>query len=83
MGWTYNTADDVQNEGPKITAVAVVLTGASLSISLLRFYVRVCMIKSFGAGMSFNRLFYRFVADNILTDDWALLFTWVGRRVCI
>jgi hypothetical protein len=50
MGWTYNTADEVENEGPRIAAVAIILTAASLGISLLRFYVRVCMIKSFGAG---------------------------------
>jgi hypothetical protein len=51
MGWTYNTADDVENGGPHIAAVAIVLTAASLGISLLRLYVRVWMIKAIGAGM--------------------------------
>ncbi|KAH3907540.1 hypothetical protein HBI56_159650 [Parastagonospora nodorum] len=49
MGWTYNTADDIANDGPQITAVAIVLTSASLSILLLRMYVRVWMIKAVGA----------------------------------
>jgi hypothetical protein len=56
MGWTYNTADDVENRGPQITAVAIVLTSASLGISLLRLYVRVWMIKAIGAGMYNHKL---------------------------
>jgi hypothetical protein len=51
MGWTYNTADDVANDGPRITAVAVALTSASLSILLVRLYVRIRMIKAIGIGM--------------------------------
>ena len=50
MGWTYNTADDVPNDGPQIAAVAIALTAMSSVILLLRFYVRVCMIKAVGAG---------------------------------
>jgi hypothetical protein len=50
MGWTYNTADNVENEGPRIVAIAIILTASSLGISLLRFYVRVWMIKAIGAG---------------------------------
>jgi hypothetical protein len=50
MGWTYNTPDGVPNDGPHITAVAIVFTAMSLSILLLRFYVRGVMIKAIGAG---------------------------------
>jgi hypothetical protein len=50
MGWTYNTDDNVANNGPHITAVAIVLTSASLGTLLLRLHVRVWMIKAIGAG---------------------------------
>lgn len=50
MGWTYNALDGVPNDGPLITAVAIIFTMLSLSILLLRFYVRGVMIKAIGAG---------------------------------
>jgi hypothetical protein len=50
MSWTYNTADDVANEGPHITAIAIAFTTVSLLILSLRFYVRGCMTKAIGAG---------------------------------
>jgi hypothetical protein len=50
MGWTYNTADDIANDGPHITAIAIAFTTVSLLILSLRFYVRGCMIKAIGAG---------------------------------
>lgn len=53
MGWTYNTADNVANDGPLISMVAIVFTTLSLAILLLRFYVRGYMIKSFGVGKLF------------------------------
>ncbi|CAN9414074.1 unnamed protein product [Alternaria alternata] len=49
MGWTYNTPDDAANDGPHITAVAIIFTALSLSILSLRFYVRGWMIKAIGA----------------------------------
>lgn len=50
MAWTYNTPDGVPNEGPQITAVVIIFTATSLSILLLRFYVRGFIIKAVGAG---------------------------------
>jgi hypothetical protein len=50
MGWTYNAADNVANDGPRITAVAVALTAASLSVLSIRLYVRIWMIKAMGIG---------------------------------
>jgi hypothetical protein len=50
MGWTYNTPDDVPNDGPQITAIAIVFTAVSFLVLTLRFYVRGCMIKAIGAG---------------------------------
>lgn len=55
MGWTYNTPDGVANDGPRITAVAIVLTTVSLSSLLLRLYVRGYMLKAVGAGEWFTR----------------------------
>jgi hypothetical protein len=53
MGWTYNTADNVANDGPLISMVAIVLTALSLAMLLLRFYVRGYMIKAVGVGKLF------------------------------
>ena len=53
MGWAYNTADNVANDGPLISIVAVVFTALSLAMLLLRFYVRGYMIKAIGVGKSF------------------------------
>jgi hypothetical protein len=50
MGWTYNTRDDVPNDGPQVAAIAIVFTAVSLAILSLRIYVRGFMIKAFGAG---------------------------------
>lgn len=54
MGWTYNTPDGVANDGPQISAVAIVFTSVSLLVLLLRFYVRGCMVKAIGAGTYFS-----------------------------
>jgi hypothetical protein len=53
MGWTYNTADGVANDGPLISIVAIVFTALSLTMLLLRFYVRGYMIKAVGVGKFF------------------------------
>ena len=50
MGWTYNTPDDIANEGPQITAIAIIFTAVSLLVLTLRFYVRGCITKAIGAG---------------------------------
>jgi hypothetical protein len=60
MGWTYNTADHVANDGRQISAVATVFTALSFAILLLRFYVRGYMIKAIGAGT------YRRVPDFVI-----------------
>jgi hypothetical protein len=80
MGWTYNTPDDVPNEGPQITAVAIALTAMSLVVLLLRFYVRVCMIKAIGAGMYCYLV--RLLADLEVLDDYVLIITWVRQHYC-
>jgi hypothetical protein len=67
MGWTYNTADSVANDGPQITAVAIALTSASLSFLLLRLYVRVWMIKAIGAGTYDDLLAFLHTADEWLS----------------
>jgi hypothetical protein len=54
MGWTYNTPDDAENDGPQITAIAIVFTAVSLLVLSLRFYVRGYMIKAIGAGTYFD-----------------------------
>lgn len=48
MAWTYNAADDVPSEGSYITSIAVAFTAAALLAVVLRFYVRVILVKSFG-----------------------------------
>ncbi|RII10599.1 hypothetical protein CUC08_Gglean006594 [Alternaria sp. MG1] len=63
MGWTYNTPDDAANDGPHITAVAIIFTALSLSILSLRFYVRGWMIKAIGAD------------DWILIATWVSSYT--------
>ena len=53
MGWTYNTAHTVANDGPLISIVAITFTALSLAMLLLRFYVRGYMIKAVGVGKLF------------------------------
>lgn len=65
MGWTYNTPDDIPNDGPQISAVAIVFTVASLTVLLLRFYVRAYMIKAVGAG----KQLYIFVLRPVTRTD--------------
>ena len=78
MGWTYNTADSVANDGPLITGVAIALTATSLSVLLLRLYVRLWMIKATGAGMSHRFLIFQSLTiDCRISDDYVLIFTWV------
>ncbi|KXJ87148.1 hypothetical protein Micbo1qcDRAFT_218430 [Microdochium bolleyi] len=49
MGWTFNTADDTPNDGPKLTTIATVFTVLSFFFLSLRFYVRGIMIKAVGS----------------------------------
>ncbi|KAI1084434.1 integral membrane protein [Whalleya microplaca] len=50
MAWVYNTADGTSARGGHgLTIFAIVLTAASLSAVVLRFYVRRCLVKSVGA----------------------------------
>lgn len=51
MGWTFNTVDpDAPTDGPKISAVAIVMTTLAMVAVILRVYVRQRMVKAFGAG---------------------------------
>jgi hypothetical protein len=77
MGWTYNTPDGVPNDGPHITAVAIVFTAMSLSILLLRFYVRGVMIKAIGAGKRLSCSCHASLPPLTFIDDYVLIFTWV------
>lgn len=53
MGWTLNTVDpDAPTDGPKISAVAIVMTTLAMVAVILRVYVRQFMVKAFGSGMS-------------------------------
>lgn len=53
MGWTFNTVDpDAPTDGPKISAVAIVMTTLAMVAVILRVYVRQFMVKAFGSGMS-------------------------------
>jgi len=81
MGWTYNTPDDVANEGPQITAIAIVFTAVSLLVLTLRFYVRGCITKAIGAGKSDGtELFLDIQLTHLsLLDDWILVVTWVSN----
>tara|TARA_R110002003_G_scaffold94_2_gene7189 strand:+ start:2857 stop:3174 length:318 start_codon:yes stop_codon:yes gene_type:complete len=84
MGWTYHTPENVANDGPQITAVAIALTSASLCVLLLRLYVRGWMIKAVGSGMyqvalkAFRAWLMRRLPP---LDDWNLIITWVSRCV--
>ncbi|POS68858.1 hypothetical protein DHEL01_v212748 [Diaporthe helianthi] len=50
MGWTFNTADpNAPTDGPKISAVAILMTALSMIAVVLRVYVRQFMVKAFGA----------------------------------
>ncbi|KAF3030340.1 hypothetical protein E8E11_000426 [Didymella keratinophila] len=77
MGWTYNTPDSVPNDKPQITAVAIVFTAMSLSILLLRFYVRGIMIKAIGAGKRLSCSCHASRPPLTLTDNYVLIFTWI------
>ena len=51
MGGTFNTVDpDAPTDGPKISAVAIVMTTLAFVLVVLRVYVRQRMVKAFGAG---------------------------------
>ncbi|KAG8165803.1 hypothetical protein KVR01_004355 [Diaporthe batatas] len=50
MGWTFNTADpNAPTDGPKISAVAIIMTTLAMVTVILRVYVRQFMVKAFGA----------------------------------
>ncbi|KAI7785106.1 integral membrane protein [Diaporthe eres] len=50
MGWTFNTVDpNAPTDGPKISAVAIVMTTLAMVAVILRVYVRQRMVKAFGA----------------------------------
>ena len=51
MGWTYNTANpDAETNAPTIATVGIVFTTVSFLLVVLRFYVRISLVKAFGAG---------------------------------
>lgn len=52
MGWIYNKSDDTPTWGPQIVAIAVAFTAVSFTACCLRIYVRLFLIKAFGAGES-------------------------------
>lgn len=82
MGWTFNTVDpDAPTDGPKISAVAIVMTTLAMVAVILRVYVRQRMVKAFGAGMSrlgislFPKVL---VLTTIIADDWVIVYAWVS-----
>jgi hypothetical protein len=64
-GWSYNTPDNLVNDGLQLTVIAITLTTLSLAAVLLRFYVRAYMIRATGAGRGFV-LHYSFSLTNDL-----------------
>ncbi len=53
MGWTFNTDNpNAVTNAPTIAAVGITFTTLSLIVVLLRCYVRLVLIKKFGAGTS-------------------------------
>lgn len=53
MGWTFNTVNpDAPTDGPRISAIAIVMTALAMVAVILRVYVRQRMVKAFGAGTS-------------------------------
>ncbi|KAI3397715.1 hypothetical protein diail_10484 [Diaporthe ilicicola] len=50
MGWTFNTVNpDAPTDGPRISAIAIVMTALAMVAVILRIYVRQRMVKAFGA----------------------------------
>lgn len=82
MGWTFNTVDpDAPTDGPKISAVAIVMTTLAMVAVILRIYVRQRMVKAFGAGTSRLRisLFLKLLVLTMMTaDDWVIVYAWVS-----
>lgn len=57
MGWTFNTENpDAPTRGPVVTAVGVIFTSLSLVAVILRFYVRVAMLRRPGLGISLTKI---------------------------
>jgi hypothetical protein len=51
MGWTFNTLNpDADTNAHTIAAVGITFTSIALLTVLLRCYVRLVMVKKFGAG---------------------------------
>ncbi|KAI1389876.1 uncharacterized protein F4822DRAFT_400101 [Hypoxylon trugodes] len=60
MGWIHNSPDDTPTEGPRVTAVASVLTGIAFLFILIRVYVRGHLLRAF------------WIDDWIILVTWAL-----------
>lgn len=82
MGWTFNTVDpDAPTDGPRISAVAIVMTTLAMVAVILRVYVRQSMVKAFGAG-TLGPISLYIPRSLILTakfaDDWVIIYAWVS-----
>lgn len=82
MGWTFNTVDpNAPTDGPKISAVAIIMTTLAMVTVILRVYVRQFMVKAFGAGTfrPIKNVFHNsYMLIAMITDDWVIVYAWVS-----
>jgi hypothetical protein len=65
MQWVHNLAPGIVSQAPMIIPVCVALTVLAVAATLLRCYVRIFMLKTFGADdwvIVFSVVSYRLVA---------------------
>ncbi|KAK8007805.1 hypothetical protein PG989_001795 [Apiospora arundinis] len=88
MAWTWNVDDESPDNGPNLTAMAVVLSTASLLSVLSRAYVRFYLLKAVGAGKDDPDADIPITAPGIIIivtyanrgtteDDWAIIIAWL------
>lgn len=72
-------------DGPKISAVAIVMTTLAMVAVILRVYVRQFMVKAFGAGMSkvIISLFLKLLVLTMISDDWVIVYAWVSSTMLL
>ena len=82
MGWTFNTVDpNAPTDGPKISAVAIIMTTLAMVTVILRVYVRQFMVKAFGAGtfrLVTNLILSLYMLIAMFADDWVIVYAWVS-----
>ncbi|KAK7961133.1 hypothetical protein PG988_012347 [Apiospora saccharicola] len=74
MAWAWNTPENVPNDGPKITAIAIAFTTVSLLLVVLRAYVRFFLVKAVGADdwVIFTTWLYATDTRMVTETKWGL-----------